>query len=531
MFYFYDSQSFNIVNCPPPRFKEKEKTGFYHLRKLSCLPTIKKNFTDANMMRSLSCFLQWVVYTSTPKNDAKPKEIPFLQQIHWIQNAITKGKKGGSGAVEFSMAFDQRLEITVKKALYSTDGPEMVHEYIVALYGTNHLRHVCPNFAYTFALYQSPSKIVRLAMEKIPGPQIVEYLRKLHSEPFSEAFIHKFLKVWVQIVLGLEVAQETLFFTHFDLHGQNVLVRPTEHPVPYLEFPVMDQVYRLENVEEVATLIDFGHSTIRYDKGFVGQIKNGFPEYGMYPFYVPGADLFKLMAYLWSYLYSKSYGASSSTDASSTNASRIGTFFQFCLDKFYGVQTTDPQKSATYVSLKKLEDTYYNGTTLPSAFYSPYDMLRFLESRKTEIFAILGIQAYPWKVSPISQTFTLYRTLRYRKKETYECYQDLFCSTVLEAMPQNLYHLTTVDTNPGLTQAQADLIFAKTVPLLKRQNMAQINAFLEPNNVWSLFTKYVEFKMTESRTKRIPFSRDMTTFIYFYRAYVCVLGYKSFLST
>lgn len=485
------------------------------------------------MMRSLSCFLQWVVYTSTSKNDAKPKDIPVLQQIHWVQNAITKGKKGGSGSVEFSMAFDQRLEITVKKALYSTDGPEMVHEYIVALYGTNHLRHVSPNFAYTFALYQSPSKIVRLAMEKIPGPQIVEYLRKLNAEPFSEASMTRFLKVWVQIVLGLEVAQGTLFFTHFDLHGQNVLVRPTDHPVPFLEFPVMDQVYRLEKVDEVATLIDFGHSTIRYDKGFVGQTKNGFPQYGMYPFYVPGADLFKLMAYLWSYLYHSlptgSTGAS--TFASTwTMGPRIGTFFQFCLDKFYGVQTTDPKKTGTYVSMKKLEDTYYNGTTLPSAFYSPYDMLRFLESRKAEIFAILGIQAYPWKVSEISTAFTLYKTLRYRKKETYECYQDLFCSTILEAMPQNLYHFSTVDTNPGLTQVQADLIFAKTVPLIHRKNIVQINAFLEPKDVWSLFNKYVEFKMTESRTKRIPFSRDMTTFIYFYRAYVCVLGYKSFLS-
>ena len=527
MFYFYDSQSFNIVNCAPPRFTDKEKTGLYQLRKLSCLPTVKKNFLDANMMRSLSCFLQWVVYTSTSKNDAKPKEIPLLHQIHWIQNAITKGKKGGSGAVEFSMAFDQRLEITVKKALYSTDGPDMLHEYIVALYGTNHLRHVCPNFAYTFALYQSPSKIVRLAMEKIPGPQIVEYLRKLNAEPFSEAYIHKFLKVWVQIVLGLEVAQETLFFTHFDLHGQNVLVRPADPPVSYLEFPVMDQVYKLDKVVEVTTLIDFGHSTIRYDKGFVGQTKNGFPEYGMYPFYVPGADLFKLMAYLWSTLYQS---LSTGSMSASTNASRIGTFFQFCLDKFYGVQTTDPQKSATYVSMKKLEDTYYNGTTLPSAFYSPYDMLRFLESRKTEIFAILGIEGYPWKVSPISQAFTLYKTLRYRKKETYECYQDLFCSTILEAMPRNLYHFTTIDINPGLTQAQADLIFAKTAPLLQQKNIVQINAFLEPKDVWSLFTKYVEFKMTESRTKRIPFSRDMATFIYFYRAYLCVLGYKSFLS-
>lgn len=517
MFYFYDSQTFNIVNCPPPRILDKKKGGFFHLRKMACFPAITKNFMDADMMRSLSCFLQWVAYSSVP-ND--PTKVPILKQVQWIQDAMVKGKKGGGASVSFSLALDKRLEVTVKRALKDTEGVEFIHEYIVSLYGTNALRHLCPNFCYTFAIYQSPTKIVRMAMEKIPGLQIFEYLQQLNSADFSVQAMTDFLKIWVQIVLSLEVAQETLFFTHFDLHGQNVLVRPTDPPTPYLEYPIFDTIYRLENVSHLATVIDFGHSTVRYDKGFIGQNNNGFPQYGMYPFYVPGADLYKLLMYIWTVGYQPKFD-------SQKMGSRLGLFFQYCLEKFYQVQTVDPTKP-NYISVQRVQTGFYNGTRLPSAFFSPYDMLQFFESRKQEVLGILGITAYPWTRSKITPVFTLYKTLRYRKKETYQCYQDLFCSTI-EPMKRNLYSLTTRDANPGITQEEADIIFAKKVPLLEHAQLPQMRAFLEPAGLWARFNGYVEYKITESRKRGTVFQKDMTPFLYYYRAYVCILGYTSFV--
>lgn len=523
MFYFYEPQAFNIVTCEPPKMAKKKKTGgFFHLRKMTCFPFIPKNFMDADMMRSLSCFLQWVAFSSARENAAMVKEVPILRNVQWFQNAaMTKGKKGGAASVSFSLAFDRRLEITVKKALFDADGLEFIHEYIISLYGTNALRHLCPNFCYMFAIYQS-KKVVRLAMEKVPGPQITEYLQQVNPTAFSVEAMGRFLKIWVQVVLGLEIAQETLFFTHFDLHGQNVMVRPVEPPTPYLEYPIMDKVYRLENVDHVATVIDFGHSTIRYDRGFIGQVKDGFPQYGMFPFYVPGADLFKLMAYLWMNNY---HGKNFHKD---TMGHRLGLFLQYCLEKFYLVQMVDP-KRPHYIPLSTIRDSFYNGTGLPSAFYSPYDMLRFLEGRQQEILAILGVPRYPWTVTALSPVFTLYKTLRYRKKETYQCYQDLFCSPI-QAMPRNLFHLTTRNTNPGISQTELNLLFTKKVPLLKKSNLAEMERFLEPKDLWARFNAYVEYEMTEIRTRGTVFAQDMTPFFYFYRAHVCVLGYKSFFT-
>jgi len=510
MFYFYDSSSFNLVTCPPPRLSSaKEKAP-----SLACAPSLARNFLDADMMRSLSCFLQWVVFSSHPSNKSK-KHTPRLDPLRWVQNALTKGKKGGSGAVSRTLALDGRVELVLKKALHKDEAVEFTHEYIVALYGTNHLRALCPNFGYTMALYKSKGRNAdRLAMESIPGPQIIAYLTDLNKQPFSEAAMLDFLKMWIQVVLALEVAQETFCFTHFDLHGQNVLCRPVNPPLPFLEYLVMDQVYRLESVATVATVIDYGHATIRYDKGFIGQKKDGFPQFGMYPFYVPGADLFKLVAYLWNSLYQKPCG-------DQTMGKRLGVFFEFMWDKFFG---------AASFPLKAVADSYYNGTELPSAFYSPYDMLQFFQQRRSEILGILGVSTYPWSTIPVSPAFTLYKTLKYRKKETYACYQSLFCSAI-EPMPRNLYHLTTRDTDTDLTPEELQTVLTKRVPVLTPSNAKDVDNFLKPASLWDKFTGRIDFLWTQTRKHGTPFPPgvNLTACLYYYRAYVCLEGYKSYL--
>uniref|UniRef100_A0A6C0ICE7 Protein kinase domain-containing protein n=1 Tax=viral metagenome TaxID=1070528 RepID=A0A6C0ICE7_9ZZZZ len=507
MFMFYPSKKFNLVACPFPRLVPHQNKP-----SLACAASLNKNFMDADMMRSLSCFLQWVVFASSPKN--KNKEIiPILEPLEWVQNALVAGKKGGSGAVSTSLALDGRVQIIVKKAM-STDKSierDFVHEYIVAVYGTNPLRAILPNFAYTLAIYQS-KRVVRVAMENIPGLQMATYLKNTSTQPFSTASMNHFLKIWIQLVLALEIAQETLFFTHYDLHGQNVLLRPVQPPLPRLEFPIMDKIYCLESIDTLTTVIDYGHATIRYDQGFIGQ-KHGFPQFGMYPFYVPGADLFKMTAYLWiQVLEGKKFSAQSM-------GKRLQVFFKFLLDKFF--QCT--------LSKNELTASFYNGTQLPSAFFSPYDMLQFMDQRRGEILGILGITDYPWTVSKISPTFKLYKTLIYRKKETYQCYQSLFCSAI-EPMPRNLFHLTTRNTDTTLSSEEIKTIFGKKVPLLQRSEIPAMKAFLEPSQLWTRFHDRVEFLWTLMRKTGTPFSQDMTPYLYYYRAYVCVKGYVSYFS-
>jgi hypothetical protein len=243
----------------------------------------------------------------------------------------------------------------------------------------------------------------------------------------------------------------------------------------------------------------------------------------MYPFYIPGADLFKLFTYLWLNLFS------TKTHAQGSMGLVLSTFFKDLLENFYGVQTIDPSKPK-YMNPKRLSDNFYNGTMLPSIFFSPYDLLQMLDRRRPEITSMLGIAAYPWTSAPISKSFVLYKTPLYMKDNTYRCIKSLFCSVVATGEDPDLYKLTTVVELPLITKAEADVLFAKVVPTLDPSKQQEIDAFLQPVELWKRFLAYVNYKMTMSRQDKVPFTTNMTPFLYFYRAYTCLLGYKSFLS-
>ena len=523
MFIFYDPQTLKIMNCRPPRLEEKTSSPAL-VQKVGCVEFIKRNFMDADMMRTLSCFLRWLVYSAVPGN--RSARIPrVLDEAGWFQDAAVEIGEGATATAYANNALGKRLPLVIKKAVSAMDAENFIHEYAVSMEGTNSLRSLCPHFCYTFALYQKET-ISRILLEKIPDSVVmVQYVRDMISLPFSTDLANRFLQVFIQVVLALEVAQETVFFTHFDLHGENVLVRKTDVVIPRLTYLIGDTVYTMRNVSEVASIIDFGHATVRYKKGFIAN-KKGFPEYGMYPFYVPGADLFKLCSYLWLNLFSDR----TQTRTPGSMGLVLSTFFKDLLDNFYGVQTTNRSKP-NYMNPKSLSDNFYDGTRLPSILFSPYDLLQMLERRRPEMTSMLGITAYPWTSAPISASFVLYKTPKYKKEETYRCIQSLFCQTVVENMDEvDLYRWTTVLAKPSITKQEADIIFAKAVPTLDPSKRQEIDAFLQPVELWKRFLAYVDYKMTTARQDKVPFTTNMTPFLYFYRAYICLLGYKSFLS-
>jgi hypothetical protein len=522
LFIFYDPRMLKIVNCRPPRLEEKTSSPGV-VQKVGCVDFIQRNFMDADMMRTLSCFLRWLVYSAAPENPRT--RIPRIKanEAGWLQHAAVEIGRGATATAYASNALGKRLPLVIKKAVSAMETENFTHEYAISMEGTNGLRSLCPNFCFTFALYQKES-ISRILLEKIPDSvALVQYVQSMTTLPFSTDRMDRFLRVFIQVVLSLEVAQETLFFTHFDLHGENVLVRKTDVVVPRLTYLIGDRVYTLRKVSEVATILDFGHATVRYKRGFIAT-PGGFPEYGMYPFYVPGADLFKLFTYLWLNLFS------TKTHAQGSMGLVLSTFFKDLLENFYGVQTIDPSKPK-YMNPKRLSDNFYNGTMLPSIFFSPYDLLQMLDRRRPEITSMLGIAAYPWTSAPISKSFVLYKTPLYMKDNTYRCIKSLFCQTVVTGEDPDLYRWTTVLEKPSLTKAEADIIFAKVVPTLDPSRRQEIDAFLQPVELWKRFLAYVNYKMTMSRRdKTTAFRTNMTPFLYFYRAYTCLLGYKSFLS-
>ena len=88
-------------------------------------------------------------------------------------------------------------------------------------------------------------------------------MRKLCRKPRRDDFgVQEFLSIFLQIICSLEIAQQTLQFCHFDLHGKNIILRPvSNHTVTY---PIFDICYQFRECKQIPVFIDFEFSTIRY---------------------------------------------------------------------------------------------------------------------------------------------------------------------------------------------------------------------------------------------------------------------------
>ena len=155
-------------------------------------------------------------------------------------------------------------------------------EYILGK-SLNKLRQITPSFMYTFSLFgcgleQSTRKICTttnslplLILEKVNGKSMTKFIK----EP-STTF-EKWLKVYVQVLLNLEIAQKLYKFNHNDLHQENVMVRKEKQPITY-SFNSETKTYKV-TTDTFPVLIDFGYSGMDvYDKHVKGiELGQAFP--------------------------------------------------------------------------------------------------------------------------------------------------------------------------------------------------------------------------------------------------------------
>lgn len=260
-------------------------------------------------------------------------------------------KRGLSGRNDFLSSVDGLFVIKVPQN--PNDNNNLVHEMIVATYGTNKLRNRIPNFAYVYSGMKCSPPWIKIDKEvatfctpdfnqgragqagtqnfssgraSSSGFQMIQnqwagFRQGLTSTPVvksnnvsyllyeninpSKTFssllknmtVANFLNYYMQILLSIRMAYLECDFTHYDLHTDNVLIRDlvidgTKRKV-VLTYQTQNGQEYMES-DAIATIIDFGTSHIRY-KG---------ENYGVYdkiPFSVlpdRGAPLFDAYKFL-----------------------------------------------------------------------------------------------------------------------------------------------------------------------------------------------------------------------------------------
>jgi hypothetical protein len=161
----------------------------------------------------------------------------------------------------------------------------VVHEAFVGLYVTNKLRTVVPNFMYTFGYAEGtkPAKnehiyrwlTNRLGKKRSPltcysldpdsfCPYV--FLERIADSPsITEAKLgaKSFLNVYIQVLLAINYAYKAYKFTHYDLHGGNVLIRRLDRNY-YIKYPLGEtNVYVYADLLPV--IIDYGLARVEID--------------------------------------------------------------------------------------------------------------------------------------------------------------------------------------------------------------------------------------------------------------------------
>jgi len=238
----------------------------YNLEAISCLfrEYLITNFTD-----------QVSVLPMITKDSSN--YLKFVSQIN---------DTSSQGIVKFiKFLDDESPEIVIKETLNSQDYKELIREYYVGIECCNNLREITPCFMYTyFGVSNLGPTNINIAYEKIEGESLAKFLKN------PNLTFEQFFSIYGQILLALEVAQRKYKYAHYDLHGNNIIIRkcPTKYSI-FLD----DKEYRV-NSEYVPVMIDYGFSTFIDKKEYTYGI-NGHQDIGIYNFLLQGRDVYQLL--------------------------------------------------------------------------------------------------------------------------------------------------------------------------------------------------------------------------------------------
>ena len=276
----------------------------------------------------------------------------------------------------------------IEKKCYNIDNLDsFMNEYYIGTKIINYLRFIIPNFVFTFYLEQKKLNIYKNPPLDISKNNCIsvfsEYIDSISFKNFNNLIIEnnnylEFLSVFFQIICSLEVAQQTFQFTHNDCHIANILIRPNYNN-EIIEYPIFDEIYEFKTSIYIPTIIDFGYSV-----GKTNEKKNifnsiNFPEYGYFPFFIPGTDIVRICINLYVLNYEKS--------------SPIKKFLEFILEKFFKINLNEFLNNADIIS-----EYYYNFFHSQSIYKNPLELLNFCHYEYKTIFEIFSISSFPMTI-------------------------------------------------------------------------------------------------------------------------------------
>lgn len=317
------------------------------------------------VQEEIGCLVDAVVYNPGEYSRDEKERISTLRRLSmqtrgWIKSIKQIGKESVEGYALLS-GITPSEDLFVVKVGRNPLEKGLIHEAAVGFYAINGLRKYIPNFMYTYsAFFCSPPYI----KDKKPvtwctgvsDPTTYVVFENIRGGVTFSSFAQKcspkeFVTCYLQVVNALNVAYKYRDYTHYDLHSDNVLIRPitsNEVAIPYYgsgDFRAPPSQFIVSN--NISSIIDYGFSHFKYEGINFGNW--GFPGTHINPEKAfPINDAYKLLCFLGRDLYY----AINNQEIMVKNAQRNPTISRLGLQK-------EKERLETLQSVAVLADTLY----------------------------------------------------------------------------------------------------------------------------------------------------------------------------
>jgi len=271
---------------------------------------ITKKFMTGDNMKSILC------YINSKFENGKNIDIYYIYQFDKEKfknifsdiKELSNYERGGYGIILTAKMFntvDVIIKITSPDSRKANGGIEFeLREFNIGMNFLNKLRDKIPTFVYTFAgiigeninkdetFIDTDEETILIVYEKIEGKAFIDELSNMSFE--------RFLLLFLQILISLEVAQREFKFVHYDFHTGNILVKKLESPH---EYSVLLDTYEYKFiVDEIPVIIDFGLAHVEDKNGTtIDPIQQDFE--GVYNIYNPIIDIYNFLYYCYEQIY------------------------------------------------------------------------------------------------------------------------------------------------------------------------------------------------------------------------------------
>lgn len=235
----------------------------------------------------------------------------------WLKNFKKIGANSAEGiALQGSITDDPNEGLFVIKAP-RTQNDDLAHEAVVG-YALAPLRSLIPNFSWVYGVLRCSiplltdgdkklsswcndveNPVTYVVYEKIPGVNLRTFVKTCTEQ--------EFLCILMQIIFSLIMAERYCGFTHYDLHYENIIVRPLKENADII-YDLGDDTKVVLNTKYIATFIDYGFSRVEFDGRTSGRYGfEGFSIYGDKSYIM--FDIFKVLCFSCSVLINGNYKA------------------------------------------------------------------------------------------------------------------------------------------------------------------------------------------------------------------------------